>query len=152
VACCTGYAKMVDAKYKTPSLLCVLAFVMTLATSFLVPMSCNHKVTADVVEVRGLEEYGMCRLTLRYVAGRRTIETTKVKECSNGSANSTVRGCYRHWDDGDFFAYGYRGRSSRRGALYIPISGVIAMIVASGGLCVAACAAFALVAYRTDVC
>lgn len=120
-----------DDKYKTPLFIAVLAFTMTLATCMLVPMSCNHKVVADVVEVRTLPEYGMCRLKLRYDE----IETTKIRECS--SSGSTFPGCYRHWDHGDFFAYG----SYDKRVLYIPIPGVVAMIVSSVLLWLAACIA-----------
>jgi hypothetical protein len=126
-------AKMIDEKYQTPLLLFASAFAMTLATSVIVTSTCNHNVTADIMEARPLDEYGTCRMTVRYVAGFHEIETSQIMECFDVPTSSTVGVCYRHWDHGDFFTYGVP---------YVPFVWVAAMIVASWALWVATCFSF----------
>lgn len=123
---------MLEDVYKTPFLLFVSAFAMTLTTSVIVTSSCNHTVTADIVEVRALDEYGECRLTVLY----NDVESSQIKECSDVPTSSTVDVCYRHWDRSDFFTY------EDERVPYFPLFGVLAMIVASWALCVATCVAF----------
>ena len=113
-------------KYVIPAFFGALALVMTVATVFIGVGSCNHKVTADVVSVDPLSEFGLCRVTLRYVAIGDVVETTKVMECSNGSTGHSVRACYRHRNRNDFFVYNNR----RSRVWYMPMHGLVAMIAA----------------------
>jgi hypothetical protein len=118
-------------KYQTPLLLFASAFAMTLATSVVVTSSCNHNVTADIVEVRGLYEYDACRMTLLYSDGLHS----QIMECFDVPTSSTVRVCYKHWDRGYFYTHGDAS------VPYVPFGVVVAMVVASWALCVATCIA-----------
>jgi hypothetical protein len=127
-----AYANMIDDRYKTPLILFVSAFALTLATTVVVTSSCSHNVTADIIEVRGIDEYDTCQMTIRFYE----IETSKIMECFDVPTSPTVRVCYRHWNHGDFFTYGHAR------VPYVPFLGVAAMIVASWALCVSTIIAF----------
>lgn len=114
-------------------ILFVSAFAMTLTTSVLVTSTCNHIATANILEARPIDEYYTCRMTLRYLAGQHTIDTSRIRECSEVPISSTVEVCYRHWDHGDFFTYGDAS------VPYVPFVWVAAMIVVSWALWVATC-------------
>jgi hypothetical protein len=129
--------KMIDNRYTLPLILFVSAFAMTLTTSVLVTSTCNHVATANILEARPIDEYYTCRMTLRYLAGPHTIDTSQIRECSEVPISSTVEVCYRHWDHGDFFTYGHDDKVP-----YVPFMGVATMIVVSWAWCVATCIAF----------